>query len=448
MSKRSEVSLSSFFVFNSTYGPREGEEEEKILYFYPCGVSLDSKIRQIGLCEAVIKFTQTFTDEPSESVHTQKTRQLYFQPEPDFCIVMTLNIPYVERVNEAANSASLEYQEDDVEDHVYRALLQQSYHTFRLFNGTFQHILSKSDVNGLKQRLEHFYQKYLPAVRLSQADILDVFNGIQFQPLDKNAYLRIQCFVNQLEAAIPEIVYSVFLYHDFLVWSGLEQDDIRVLYCYLTTNLFPAFVEVDTASRFLLGPPNMSDETNIGRIPRVHLNTADEAGECYLVVYRMFSATMCLLVDGSCQITFEFLKKIDQHLGSHLGFVASDIAEQASKKPQLSLAETQFRYVYYNHTNLAQKTSLHIGGSRRVANAPVEILRLIADMNLDLNVKMEVDDGELIVKTSTDCWVVGKKCDQREVYIVINQKNANLIEITDEVKKLCAAHFGNIFFLD
>jgi len=39
------------------------------------------------------------------------------------------------------------------------------------------------------------------------------------------------------------------------------------------------------------------------------------------------------------------------------------------------------------------------------------------------------DDGELIVKTSTDCWVVSKRCDQREVYIVINNKNANLIEI-------------------
>jgi Intu longin-like domain 3 len=41
----------------------------------------------------------------------------------------------------------------------------------------------------------------------------------------------------------------------------------------------------------------------------------------------------------------------------------------------------------------------------------------------------EFDDGELMVKTSTDCWVVGKKCDQREVYIIVNQKNANLIEI-------------------
>lgn len=33
------------------------------------------------------------------------------------------------------------------------------------------------------------------------------------------------------------------------------------------------------------------------------------------------------------------------------------------------------------------------------------------------------------MKTSTDNWVVGKKSDHREFFVVINQKNANLIEI-------------------
>ena len=29
----------------------------------------------------------------------------------------------------------------------------------------------------------------------------------------------------------------------------------------------------------------------------------------------------------------------------------------------------------------------------------------------------------------TDYWVVGKKSDQRELYVILNQKNANLIEV-------------------
>jgi len=46
----------------------------------------------------------------------------------------------------------------------------------------------------------------------------------------------------------------------------------------------------------------------------------------------------------------------------------------------------------------------------------------------------DMDDGELIVKTTSDCWVVGKRCDKREVYIVITHKNANLIEINGMIQ--------------
>ena len=39
------------------------------------------------------------------------------------------------------------------------------------------------------------------------------------------------------------------------------------------------------------------------------------------------------------------------------------------------------------------------------------------------------EDEEIIVKAMTDYWVVGKKSDQRELYVILNQKNANLIEV-------------------
>ena len=93
-----------------------------------------------------------------------------------------------------------------------------------------------------------------------------------------------------------------------------------------------------------------------------------------------------------------------------------------------------------------------------------------------------VDEGETVIKTASDYWVVGKKSDQREFYVVLNNKMANLAEINgmltiysllpllnfaiphviqpplscscvsvlfvDEVKKLCTSQFSNIFFLD
>jgi len=39
------------------------------------------------------------------------------------------------------------------------------------------------------------------------------------------------------ENMFPDITYSCFLHSDHLVWSGLEQDDIRVLYRCLKSGL-------------------------------------------------------------------------------------------------------------------------------------------------------------------------------------------------------------------
>lgn len=130
---------------------------------------------------------------------------------------------------------------------------------FQLFNGTFASILERTgnNVKVLQQRLEHFYVrvsvnnypflalktwcwimitswiciacyqdttssiacvKFLQTLRLPQGDILDIFSGIHFMPLDKNTYLHVQCFINLLEASFSSIKYTAFLYNDQLVW--------------------------------------------------------------------------------------------------------------------------------------------------------------------------------------------------------------------------------------
>ncbi len=49
--------------------------------------------------------------------------------------------------------------------------------------------------------------------------------------------------------------------------------------------------------------------------------------------------------------------------------------------------EVQFKYVYFNHMNLAQKTTVHSDPRKTTTNIniPVDILRLLADINSDLS---------------------------------------------------------------
>ena len=46
--------------------------------------------------------------------------------------------------------------------------------------------------------------------------------------------------------------------------------------------------------------------------------------------------------------------------------------------------ELSFKYIYFNHMNLAQKTSIH-ADSKKVSSVPPDVLKLIADLNNDLS---------------------------------------------------------------
>ena len=89
------ITLLNFFVFNATLCKREGEEENKILYYYPPDENIDRKVKNVGLCEAVAQFTETFAPgTPVESIHSQKKRMLLHQPEPDYWMVLTVSVPF------------------------------------------------------------------------------------------------------------------------------------------------------------------------------------------------------------------------------------------------------------------------------------------------------------------------------------------------------------------
>ncbi|XP_061848722.1 vacuolar fusion protein CCZ1 homolog [Colius striatus] len=464
--KQLAPTLLSFFIYNPKLGPKEGEEEKKILFYHPNEVEKNEKIRNVGLCEAIVQFTRTFSPtKPAKSLHTQKNRQFFHEPEENFWMVMVVRNPIIEKHKDG--KPVYEYQEEELLDKVYSSVLQQCYSMYKLFNGTFLKAMEDGGVKLLKERLEKFFHRYLQTLHLQSCDLLDVFCGISFFPLDKMTYLKIQSFINRMEESLKIVKYTAFLYNDQLIWSGLEQDDMRILYKYLTTSLFPRHMEPELAGRdspiraempgnlqhygrFLTGPLNLNDPEAKCRFPKIFVNTDDTYEELHLIVYKAMSAAVCFMIDASIPPTLEFCRKLDSIVGPQLTVLASDICEQYNINKRISGAdkEPQFKFIYFNHMNLAEKSTIHMRKTPSVSLASVhpDLMKILGDINSDFS---RVDeDEEIIVKAMSDYWVVGKKSDQRELYVILNQKNANLIEVNEEVKKLCATQFNNIFFLD
>ncbi|XP_055202510.1 vacuolar fusion protein CCZ1 homolog isoform X2 [Gorilla gorilla gorilla] len=407
--KQFPPALLSFFIYNPRFGPREGEEENKILFYHPNEVEKNEKIRNVGLCEAIVQFTRTFSpSKPAKSLHTQKNRQFFNEPEENFWMVMVVRNPMIEKQSKDGKPV-IEYQEEELLDKVYSSVLRQCYSMYKLFNGTFLKAMEDGGVKLLKERLEKFFHRYLQTLHLQSCDLLDIFGGISFFPLDKMTYLKIQSFINRMEESLNIVKYTAFLYNDQLIWSGLEQDDMRILYKYLTTSLFPRHIEPEA-----------------------------------------MSAAVCFMIDASIHPTLDFCRRLDSIVGPQLTVLASDICEQfnINKRMSGSEKEPQFKFIYFNHMNLAEKSTVHMRKTPSVSLTSVhpDLMKILGDINSDFT---RVDeDEEIIVKAMSDYWVVGKKSDRRELYVILNQKNANLIEVNEEVKKLCATQFNNIFFLD
>uniref|UniRef100_A0A3P9LTD5 CCZ1/INTU/HSP4 first Longin domain-containing protein n=1 Tax=Oryzias latipes TaxID=8090 RepID=A0A3P9LTD5_ORYLA len=461
--------LLNFFIYNPTFGPREGEEEKKILFYHPSEVEKNEKIRNVGLCEAIVQFTRTFCPtKPAKSLHTQKNRQFFFEPEENFWITFLMVVLGVKHFPPFLTGDVCVYFTEEI---YWSKLVRQCYSMYKLFNGPFSRAMEAGGVELLMQKLEKFFYRYLQTLHLQSCDLLDVFGGISFFPLDKMTYLKIQSFVNRVEESLSLIKYTAFLYNDQLIWSGLEQDDMRTLYKYLTTSLFPRHSEPELAGRdsplrpevagnllhygrFLTGPANLKDPEAKFRFPKIFVASEDGYEELHLIVYKFFVIASCFLsldqISASVEVTREFCEQLDGLVGPQLTLLASDICEQFTINRRTSgpEKEPQFKFIYFNHMNLAEKSTIHMRKTASVCLTSVhpDLMKILGDINCDF---ARVDeDEEIIVKAMTDYWVVGKKSDQRELYVILNQKNANLIEVNEEVKRLCATQFNNIFFLD
>uniref|UniRef100_A0A8C4TI32 CCZ1 homolog, vacuolar protein trafficking and biogenesis associated n=1 Tax=Erpetoichthys calabaricus TaxID=27687 RepID=A0A8C4TI32_ERPCA len=433
-------SLLNFFIYNPKFGPREGEVRWLFSHMFEGSVSWHNSIA-IFLFPPHRTFCPT---KPAKSLHTQKNRQFFFEPEEHFWMVMVVKNPMIERPSKGGKP-DLEYQEEEI----FFALLHS-----QLFNGRFSKAMDEGGVALLRERLEKFFYRYLQALHLGSCDLLDVFGGISFFPLDKMTYLKIQSFVNQMEQSLNLVKYTAFLYNDQLIWSGLEQDDMRILYKYLTTSLFPRHSEPELAGRdspmrpemsgnllhygrFLTGPTNLKDPEAKFRFPKIYVNTENGYEELHLIVYKAMSAAVCFMINATAELTREFCEQLDNLVGPRLTLLASDICEHHNinrRTPGLE-KEPHFKFIYFNHMNLAEKSTIHMRKTASVSLTSVhpDLMKILGDINSDFS-RVD-DDEEIIVKTMTDYWVVGKKSDQRELYVILNQKNANLIEVND----LCAS---------
>jgi len=165
-------------------------------------------------------------------------------------------------------------------------------------------------------------------------------------------------------------------------------------------------------------------------------------------------------------LLIDFFKSLDSFLGPQLTTLVSSVAEQCSKHVSTVTPESCTKYLYFNKLNLAYKSTIHLDNRRcsNVLTTP-EVLRIISDIYNDTNKYIpflkEVivvpkncilityliirlnEAGEIIIKTMSDYWVIGKLSNLREFFVVIQQKSASIIEIDGKYNTFYAFYDHN-----
>jgi len=424
----SGVKLTNFFLFNSNWGPREGQEEEKIIYYWPPETDANSKCRSVGLVEAVIRFGETFSKDPAESLRNLKSRVVWRQVERDFYLVLTVTVPSVKKEGKEGEQ-QVEWRPEEVSDTVLLSVLQRAYDMFQLFQGGLGALEVSAGRVEVREQVSHFYSRYLGTLGVEAAGLLEEWGGLHYLPLTSQPFLRVQTLVTRTQASLPSIHSCLFLQAGQLVWSGLQPQATRLLVHYLTTSLLPSLPSLPAPSptahhqgRFLVGGRDTA-------LPTVHL----EGRSFHLVVYHAINSTILLLL--SSPPTPLLYSDLDTMLGPPLSDLSADLTLQWSGAREPAQAQDQVRFLYYNAANFAVKATVEAGSGGLVS--------LAADLASDLG----SGGGEVTAKLATDQWVVVRVAGVRTVIVLLQQRNLNLMEVTEEVARLDKTSFGSVCML-
>ncbi|CAH8617873.1 unnamed protein product [Schistosoma mattheei] len=476
-----------------------GDEYKKILYFFPNEKSPDDKLNSIGLSEAIATFTNSFNS-PCTSIRTKNTKRLFKSLTPSIQIVIVISVPsIVSSTND--NLVENDYLHNEIIDSV----LSIACETFELFHGKVTEIVKTYDYEMLKAKLEHFFSRYLRTMLFEYCDILDCFNGIQFISIEPTDFGRVHGLLNRIGYSFNCTEHSAFFFEGRLIYSTLDLTYVRHIYHYLNSFLFieqPDLTHATTMKtkskhlgRYLVGPKDLSDLSLQIKCPLI-CTPGSHLPNCQLITYQALRAVLCLLIKGTDPIPMEFFVEFDRMVGPRLTLLAERLASNQTcsfmdgsifplhlmesttdinshtlptlgnltineegvsnaiedldyiDSPLSSLYSN--RFIYWNSSTCSVMTTLHFytGSGKRPIKGAKLILDAMVNLREEFSLRPNSWHEEIAVRLDSHCWIVCRRSNGREVYMVFTIKQESLHKLEEAIRHVYDTTFRGLFLLD
>ncbi|GJR98085.1 vacuolar fusion protein CCZ1 homolog B-like protein isoform X1 [Tanacetum coccineum] len=268
-----------FCIFDLRRGQHEGEELEKILFFYPADLPFPAQLSVIGLSEGLITFTRIFSPEAAcEVIEAEMNSHVFFEAEPDIWMVMV-----VAKSKETEAIWRIE---------ALRSVLKEVHSLFVMFHGSIRVMLDKEPGGGLiRSHLYTFIMDYLSAYKKrsplelwccgnAEVSVSNDFSmdlcywsndevaergTVQMLTVGREAAIEVQSLVGVLDSCMGNTSgYSVILFQDLLVSTTLTPGDTVNLFSYGVLRLTPRVLSSGGSSWSYLRKGNASSHAEPG----------------------------------------------------------------------------------------------------------------------------------------------------------------------------------------
>ena len=167
-----------------------------------------------------------------------------------------------------------------------------------------------------------------------------------------------------------------------------------------------------------------------------------------MIAYQCAGTTCCFLLKPASLLDLDFYRRLQDYIQPKLTALDVRVAQKAAMRASLTAKVSQdypYDYIYFNHMNLAQKSTFlplthrkpadEVAARRLTALCRSEEVQLMGDVQADFDIQLGAQrEAEVLAKTHRDSWVVGRRSEQREYFLQLtNKPNANLIEINGRV---------------
>ncbi|KAH7050524.1 hypothetical protein BKA57DRAFT_491835 [Linnemannia elongata] len=239
------ASLNYFCIYNPDFGPTDETQHEQLLYYVARKtVSVDAKMRNIGLAQGLVNFARIFSPSaPCENVHSQKNRLVFYEAEPGYWLNLSIELGTAKRTVKGTDGKPrviTEYLEHEVHDTVVSALLRQAYAMYRVTHGTMESLVHAHEGNTrpLQRRLEEFFESWVLGWEFDRTtmSLEKALDGIQYLPLTRTSYLSVDRLVQAVKENYrssgtgPVVTHSMVTFEDQLVSSDVRDEDLRAVW--------------------------------------------------------------------------------------------------------------------------------------------------------------------------------------------------------------------------